>query len=322
MGKRGKQPWSRQKLPVGTVRIRRDSPRVWIRMIKVADTGPRGRRWIALARHWWLTHRGPVPRAMRVIHRDGHTLNDDPGNYALVDAGQVLRLARAWDPGLDARNRAAARAGTAQCNWERGRVRRATSFLPGRWYPVDPVQRIVVNEPFRSRIGLYRRFAGDAGAQSPNGAGFLGRWLGWPGLTGLQAAILRAVADSGGADLPAIMEGVVKLRALHGCRVRAPLPGAYRTAISGLRRRNLVASLRVRGRRRVIYYSTPQAADRPGRGCRFLAVRGRHVLRRFPGVRKIWPDQVGAIVAPAVSRAGRTGRGSGIKRRRLIDVTA
>ena len=34
MGKRGKQPWSREKLPVGTIRIRQHSKRSRVRMGK------------------------------------------------------------------------------------------------------------------------------------------------------------------------------------------------------------------------------------------------------------------------------------------------
>jgi len=86
MGQRGRQLWSKEKLPVGTVRIRKHSKRVRARMIKIRDDGPKGRRWITWARWWWLNNRGPIPPGMRVTHRDGDSLNDDPDNLVLCSA--------------------------------------------------------------------------------------------------------------------------------------------------------------------------------------------------------------------------------------------
>jgi hypothetical protein len=77
-------------------------------MVKVRNDGPRGRRWITLARAWWLENRGPIPPGMR----DGDPLNDDPANYMLATAGDVAYLAREWDPDLDRRNAEACRVAT------------------------------------------------------------------------------------------------------------------------------------------------------------------------------------------------------------------
>ena len=71
MGQHGTQEWSKARLKLGTVRIRKHSKRCKVRMVKVRDDGPKGRRWITLARHWWLTNRGPIPEGMRVVHGDG-----------------------------------------------------------------------------------------------------------------------------------------------------------------------------------------------------------------------------------------------------------
>ena len=57
MGQRGQQLWSRERVPIGTVRIRKHSKRCRVRMVKVRDDGPKGRRWITLARALQI----PVP---------------------------------------------------------------------------------------------------------------------------------------------------------------------------------------------------------------------------------------------------------------------
>ena len=50
-----------EKLPLGTVRVRVHNTRGQrVRLIKVRDDGPKGRRWMGLARHWWLKNRGPI----------------------------------------------------------------------------------------------------------------------------------------------------------------------------------------------------------------------------------------------------------------------
>jgi hypothetical protein len=161
MGKRGKQTWSKKPLPVGTIKQRRrrkNSGSGWInvRFVKVRASGPKGRRWIPLAKYTWEQTYGPVPPGMRVVHADGNTLNDNPKNYRLMTAGEVIQLAHRLDWQMSDENRRGhkRREATAACNRLRGQVRRAISFLPTRWYLFDPVNRVVFDEPFRSRRKL------------------------------------------------------------------------------------------------------------------------------------------------------------------------
>jgi hypothetical protein len=94
MGKRGKHDWSKDYLPVGSIRLRRRrraSGRVYeVRFIKAKFKGPN--RWIPLAKHTWEQMHGPIPEGMRVVHADGNTLNDNPSNYRLMTAGEVICL--------------------------------------------------------------------------------------------------------------------------------------------------------------------------------------------------------------------------------------
>lgn len=297
MGKRGSQPWSRDGLPIGTVRVRKNSQRRHARMIKVAADGPRGRRWITLARHWWLHNRGPIPAGMRVVHRDGDTLNDDPGNYILCGAGDVAYLARTWDPTLDERNACAVAIGTAKCNRDRSRVRRATSYLPGYWYAVDPARRVVVNDPHRSRIALYRHILG-ASLASANGTGIEAAVLGWPGIPGIDAAVLAAIAD-GADELPAIMPAVAAIRARYALTNHPGphiLESTFRSSLSRLGQAARVRSLRVPGRLRRVYVMTPAASAERRDPCLWIAVRGAEIDTRFRGATKVWPEELQPVL--------------------------
>jgi hypothetical protein len=162
MGKRGKQDWSKDYLPVGSIRLRRRrraSGRVYeVRFIKSRFKGPN--RWIPLAKHTWEKTHGPVPSGMRVVHADGNTLNDNPSNYCLMTAGEVIKLYHRLDFEMSDLNRRGPkrRAATAAHNRLRGQIRRATSFLPTRWYAIDRQARLVINEPLRSRRRLAALF--------------------------------------------------------------------------------------------------------------------------------------------------------------------
>lgn len=292
MGKRGKQPWSRTKLPAGIIRIRRHSKRTRVRMIKVRDDGPISGRWIALARWWWLNSRGPIPPGMRIVHRDGDLLNDDPSNYMLATADDVLMLSRQWDPTLDERNHRAAAKGTAKCNVERSRIKRALAYLPTRWYPVDVARRIVINRPFRSRRQLGLAYAAGINGVK-NGADVIGAWLGWAGMPAGQACILAVLSDGGPAEMPEIQRRVNELRDLHAWGTARLATATYYSMISALRRRDLLHSVRLRsGRNRKAYLATEAALAARGAVCPYVAARGDRIEPRFAGFRKVWPENL------------------------------
>lgn len=301
MGKRGRQPWSREELPVGTVRIRQHSKRCSVRMIKIRSDGPKGRRWITLARHWWLANRGPIPPGMRVVHRDGDVLNDDPANYALVTGGEVAKLARQWDPTLAERNASAVRRAMQVHNAERSRVRRAAGYLPAAWYPVDFERGLVIDDPARSAVELYRRYV-EPGFLRPNGGGMAAAWLGWPQCTSLGACLLAALIEKGSVTLLELAPRVEDLRKNYRLRAGDVGRGTFVTELHRLRRRGFVRSFRVPGVLHRIYVATPEAAaarcDRPP----ILPVRGRDIPDLAPYARKIWTEQCGrfgAIYGPA-----------------------
>lgn len=164
-GKRSPRSRRRDALPIGRIKIRRRRRSsgkgfIEVRFIKVSDSGPKGRRWIPLAKYTWEQLHGPVPVGKRVVHVDGNTLNDNPTNYALMTAGEVIRHCHELDPLMSEENRLGQkrRQATAEHNRLRGRIRRATGFLPSRWYLVDIEQCIVVDQPFRSRRKLAAAF--------------------------------------------------------------------------------------------------------------------------------------------------------------------
>ena len=163
MGKRGHHNWSKACLPIGTIRIRtrREGRRTHsVRFIKVRVGGSKSSQWIPLARRTWELAYGPVPAGMRVCHMDGNTLNDDPANYGLLTAGEIIKLYHRLDPVMSEENRRGGRRRelVADHNRLRGRILRATSFLPTRWYAVNVRDRVIHNRPFRSRRQLLAVF--------------------------------------------------------------------------------------------------------------------------------------------------------------------
>lgn len=289
MGKRGKQPWSREKLPVGTVRIRQHSKRCRVRMIKIRDDGPKGRRWITLARYWWLQNRGPIPPGMRVIHADGDVLNDHPSNYKLATADDVLMLSRQWDPTLDARNHRAAAQATAKVNGERSRVERASRLFSGSWYAVDPTRAVIINEPHRSRVEVVRRHF-NARVAAINGKGLEAVCLGWPDLSGIQAEIMAALSSCEPATLATIRSRVARARWLHDWGVNPQEP-AYYSAMTGLYHLGWIESRRERSRGRKRYAITSRGSASRGPSCTVIALRGRDVRERFPRADMVWPER-------------------------------
>lgn len=144
--------YSREKLPVGTVKVRtRGRRRYKVRMIKIRLDGLKSRRWINYARWWWEKNRGPIPAGFRVCHLDGDSMNDDPGNLGLLTPGDVVYLFHERDPEGSRRNYEKCRAGTAEWNRIRGRINRLFNWLPTMWYPVFPERGVICNDPYRSR---------------------------------------------------------------------------------------------------------------------------------------------------------------------------
>ena len=301
MGKKGKQPWNREKLPIGTIRVRKHSKRVSVRMIKVADDGPKGRRWMTVARYWWLQNRGPIPAGMRVVHKDGNPLNDNPTNYLLATAGDVAYLAREWDSSLDARNAEACGKATARCNRERARVNQALTYLPTRWYAVDMQAQIVINRPYRSRLQLWREHV-DQTAQAKNGAGLLGRWLGWPEVTAAEACVLAVLhASEDSLTVPDIVGRVCDLRYLYGLpQIKSHL--TINSTLHLLRKRGWILTHRRSGESRRRYRLTGEAIAAKLEPVAILAVRGAEIEERFPDFKKVWPEQL----VGAASRAAPT----------------
>jgi len=81
------------------------------RWIKVSDIGPSQKRYLEYARYLWQQLHGPIPPGGRIVHVDGNTMNDSPGNLMLTDMAGNLRHMMARQPEAVAkvrRNRSAA----------------------------------------------------------------------------------------------------------------------------------------------------------------------------------------------------------------------
>lgn len=288
--RRGTKDWNREKLPIGTIRIRRRRNGRRVQMIKVRDAGPKSRRWMNYARHWWLNNRGPIPDGMRVVHYDGDTLNDDPENYKLMTAGDVAFMAREWDSTLDERNAIACGEAMKECNRLRSRITRFLRYLPSRWYLVDLRRRRVINEPYRSRSALLRAFRGRDLPR--NGGAICGYWLGWSGLSAIDACVLAVLADRERMELPRVQTAVVDLRKLNCWPSRQPGLGSLRSAVSRLRRAGFVDSFRIPGRSRHQYGITDKAIAERRNPLGYVAARGSDIEDRFPGFAKVFPEEI------------------------------
>ncbi len=111
---------ARNWVPIGTVRVWADRPakrhrerqrregmppwpRKKRRFIKIKDFGPAHHRWIPYARHVWREANGPIPPGMNIVHLDGDTMNDAIENLAMAPRRVLPALAKALNPGLEAR---------------------------------------------------------------------------------------------------------------------------------------------------------------------------------------------------------------------------
>ncbi len=157
-------------LPLGTVVIRRHNGHE-NRFVKIRMDGVSGRRWMPYAKWWWEKNRGPVPKGQLVIHKDGDTLNDDPGNLVLGGPGMKLALTHRRDPKWSRDQHQRAAAGCAEWNRKNGRQNRANNFLKNYWYPVVDNLGVLLNVPFRKRKRLLACFGGDVSRYPKNGHG-------------------------------------------------------------------------------------------------------------------------------------------------------
>lgn len=292
MGKRGTHDWSKERLPVGTVRIRtrrRGRNVLRVRMIKVRGDGPKGRRWVNYARWWWEQHRGPVPEGCRVVHLDGDPMNDDPENLALLTPGDVAFLCHDRDPDMSKRNYRKLREATRQHNRDRGRVNRALNWLPTYWYPVDAARQLIVNAPRRKRWEVYAEF-GIPNPRTCQPAKLAAAALGWPDRRGMEAFILAVLVEANGSlRIGDVRLRVAALRSWHDVRPHAPRAHSYFQYFRPLVDHGLI------GRTRQTAWITDRALDARGPHSPVVARRGRDVaeLEQYRKVDREQWDQAG-----------------------------
>lgn len=264
----------REKCPLGTIRIRRHNG-LRARFIKVRDSGPPRTHWKMYAAWVWEERHGPIPLGKRVIHKDGDTLNDDPGNLAAVTADEVFAYAARRDPTMLERNRRNQPAGTAAWNRQRAQLRRSLEILASRWYPVDPQRKVIINRPCKKYCQVY-------GIKVERGNGFdcWSRILGWPGLSRSEACILAVLADAGGElRSDELRRRVAAFRYLRSFWPACPSRGEIATRGVSLRRLGYVVTTRPRvddsyGRWRI----TEAAIAARIEVSPFVAVRGDRLL--------------------------------------------
>ena len=183
----------KMNLPIGTVRIHNG-----VRRVKVRMDGPPAGRWIDYALHWWRTNRGPVPAGKRVCHLDLDPLNDDPANYGLMTAADLIFTWHDRNPKKSERNFTKMREAVADFNRDQGITRRALGAFPQlHWLAVDLAgRRIFIDQVWRKCIGCYRAF----GVAGDDPRRVRAQTLGWPGGIGPTAAgVLSVLADAAAA---------------------------------------------------------------------------------------------------------------------------
>lgn len=231
---------SRERLPLGTIRVTRKSrgapPR---RIIKVRDEGRGAQKWTTYARWWWEQHRGPVPKGRRVIHLDGDSLNDDPANLAIGTLGDVIYLAQQRDPELYERNRLAMIEGTRRSNIRRGRRRRARQWLPTRYYLVDLRRRLALNHPCRKAWQAWQLAGVDIGPHNWRMRKSIA--TGFPDVSPLAGCIMRVLLARAAAEAWIETPDLEQLVREY-CRARA-----WRSAFTRSAFANAMVDLRCRG---------------------------------------------------------------------------
>ena len=84
--------------PKGSETIRTDNNGKNYRYIKIAGKAEGEHKWIAYARFAWAQEYGAIPKGKLVAHRNGDTLNDDPGNLILIERSDLPDLMRRNNP--------------------------------------------------------------------------------------------------------------------------------------------------------------------------------------------------------------------------------
>jgi len=233
---------SRECLPVGAIVVRRVKRRK-MRYIKVRNSGPKQKRWRLYARWWWENNRGSVPDGKRVIHLDGDSMNDDPSNLDLGTPSDVAFLWHDRDPEGSERSYQLCGTATAASNRERAAIRRETSWLPSRWYPVEVATGAVVNSPVRRRWQVY---GDDFRPRTSNAAFMDSRAMGWPEEQFEWACILSVLAEAGTPiDLRTLIERVANLRRQYGWKALLTPARRAHAVLSDLSRRGWVLQFKM-----------------------------------------------------------------------------
>lgn len=94
---------ARRYLPVGMVRVRKDSNGRRARWVKVDDVMGSRDNWKFYATDLWERDHGPVPKGWCVIHVDGRSMNDDPANLECVTFAERIRRTLSRNPQVEAR---------------------------------------------------------------------------------------------------------------------------------------------------------------------------------------------------------------------------
>lgn len=159
------------------------------RYIKVADKGGPNKMWKAYARWWWEQNRGPVPKGMGVIHKNGDQMDDRPDNLMIGGPADRIRLAHLNDPEMSKRNMKSVHEGCAAWNRKQAKLYRFQNVIKSSWYPVLEGSRIILNVPFRKRLALLRSFGADV-SRIP--------------LCGHGPEVVRAIERAGVTPVPAV----------------------------------------------------------------------------------------------------------------------
>jgi len=212
-------------MPLGTVVIRceiANGRRRYTRYIKVNLKGPEQNRWMQYSRWWWEKNRGPIPKGMLVLRKDGQTLNDSPDNLILGTPGMKLVLAHQRDKTWSKEQHARAAAGTAKDNRLRGYKNRFWNFLQGYWYPVVDSLSVILNVPFRRRKRLIASFGGEISGYPKNGHG---KKPGTPVQKALGSVRVRPIK---GSELSFVQYGHYCTMDLNLREVRGPMSTTFR----------------------------------------------------------------------------------------------
>lgn len=248
--------------PIGTIRLRVHQNGLKRRAIKLGRD-----RWETYARWVWENAKGPIPKGLRVAHRDGDSLNDDLSNLFLARPDDVLAMAQIRDPSMARRALRASKKACAEAKRWHWRAFRATNYIIHSAYPVDLEGRRILNRPFRSKRAMYAAYVQMA-RPSPRGFLPMGAILGWPGLEYSEASVAFVL---GAAPLPArvVQERASEVRARYG---HDPLHiVTVYTAMCNLRRAGLAATVRRK------YVLTERGLKERRRACPFVAVMGKEL---------------------------------------------